>query len=140
MDPVFTVPADFPVSMDPVLAVPGVSIDPADLPVSMDPVFPVPGLLSIPTVDADFNNPCVTRSWSFHISSGIASLHGTCVHTVPVDLPVSMDPVFTVPGLLSFPTVDADFNNPCVSSSWGFHTSSGFASLHGPRERDVATC
>ena len=53
------------------------------------------------------------------------------IHTVPVDLPVSMDPVFTVPGLLSFPTVDADFNNPCVSSSWGFHTSSGFASLHG---------
>ena len=118
---VSTYPADLPVSMDPVLAVPGVSIDPADLPVSMDPVFPVPGLLSIPTVDTDFNNPCVSSSWGFHTSSGFASLH-------------------TVPGLSSIPTADAGFNNPCDTSSWGFHRSRRIASLHGPRERDVITC
>ena len=61
------------------------------------------------------------------------------VFTYPAELPVSMDPVFTVPGLSSIPTVDADFNNPYVTSSWGFHRSSRFASFHGPRERDVAT-
>ena len=164
MDPVFTVPGfssdptDLPVSMDPVLAVPGfpqiqwicqyswilcsqfqgfnrssgfasihgpcvsssrVSTDPADLPVSMDLVLTVPADLPV-SMDPVLAVPGVS--------------------TDPADLPVSMDPVFTVPGLLSFPTVDADFNNPCVSSSWGFHTSSGFASLPGPRERDVATC
>ena len=144
------------VSTTPVLTVPGFSSDPTDLPVSMDPVFIVPGFPQIQRICQSPWTLC-SQFQGFHRSSGFASLHGPCVHSSrvssdptdlpvsmdlvftvpgfssdPVDLPVSMDPVFTVPGLSSIPTVDASFNNPCVTSSWGFHRSNGFASLHGP--------
>ena len=49
----------------------------------------------------------------------------------PEDLPVSMDPVFTIPG---FPQIQWICRYPWTlcSQFQGFHRSSGFASIHGP--------
>ena len=99
-----------------------VSSDPVYLPVSTSPVLAVPGFPQIQwicqypwTLCSQFQGfPQIQRicqyPWTlcyqfkgFHRSNGFASIHGPCVHssrvsTDPVDLPVSMNPVFTSPG------------------------------------------
>ena len=136
-DPVFTVsgfssdPTDLPQYPWTLCSQIQVSTDPVDLPVSMDPLLAVPVFPQIQqicqspwTLCSQFQGCHQFQQWMptsttlVLLVPGVftdpAHLHGSCVHcsrvsSDPVDLPVSMDPVFTVPG---FPQIQRICQSP----------------------------